>query len=120
MNDAMKIALSNFRACAENAPSGTYLDAKQLAGGIGETCDNLIKEVRAIGLKADNCDLIFAVEAAIYDYVKRSNPGAGLFPTAEGFGWAMDTEARERVIANAERDRDCLANLQSPVATAND
>ncbi|EPV8686698.1 hypothetical protein ACWAUP_000350 [Pseudomonas aeruginosa] len=120
MNDALKIALSNFRACAESAPSGTYLDAKQLARVIGEACDNLIKDVRAIGLKADNCDLIFAVEAAIYDYVKRSNPGAGLFPTAEGFGSSMGTEARDRVIANAERDRDSLAKLQRPVAVAND
>lgn len=106
MNDAMKAALSNFRACAEDAPSGTYTEVKQLAGVIGKACDNLIKDVRAIGLRADTCDLIFVVEAVIYDYVKRSNPDEGLFPAAEGFGLSMNTEARERVIANAERDRD--------------
>ncbi len=111
MNESIKTALSHFRTCVEDAPTGTYLDAKQLAGVIGEACDSLIKEVRRIGLKADNCDLIFAVEAALYDYVKRSNPDAGLFPIAEGFGAAMDTEARERVIANAERNRDCINSL---------
>lgn len=118
MNDAMKSALQNFRACAEDAPAGTYLDAKQLADIIGSACDNLIKNVRAMGLQADNCDLIFTVEATIYDYVKRSNPNAGLFPAAEGFGSAMDTPARDRVIANAERDRDCLAGLQQPALPA--
>ena len=112
MNNAMKAALQDFRACAENAPSVTYMEAKQLSEVIGNTCDDLIKEVRAMGLRADNCDLIFAVEAAIYDYVKRSNPDSGLFPTAEGFGASMDTEARARVNENAERDRDFLLNIQ--------
>lgn len=106
MNNEIKAALNNFRACIDEAPEGTYEDAKALGVVIGETCDKLIKHVRALGLKADGCDLIFAVEAAIYDYVKRSNPEAGLFPTAEGFGYSMGTEARERVISSAESSRE--------------
>jgi len=114
MNNALKAALRDFHACTEYAPAGTYMQARQLAENIGNACDNLIRDVRAMDLQADNCDLIFAVEAVIYDYVKRSNPGESLFPTAEGFGSAMDTEARDRVIVSAERDRDFLASIATP------
>lgn len=98
----MENALRNFKSCADEAPKGTYEDAKRLNAVIGDTCDNLIKDIKALGLKANCCDLIFAVEATIYDYVKRSNPDAPLFPVAEGFGASMDTPARERVITQAE------------------
>ena len=108
-----KTALLNFHACVENAPSGTYEDAKALGAVIGGSCTALMNEVRALGLKADSCDLIFAVEAAIYDYVARSNPESGLFPAAEGFGATMLTEHRERAIAGAERDRDSLSEARA-------
>lgn len=118
MSTELKKTLEHFKRCADEAPQGTYEDAKRLNEVIGNTCDNLIKEIRALGLKADTCDLIFAVEATIYDYVKRSNPAAPLFPVAEGFGSAMDGPARDRVIAQAERDRDILAALgHSPAGT---
>lgn len=111
MSNDTTVALSNFRACVEDAPAGTYEDAKALGKTIDATCATLIQDIRSLGLKADTCDLIFAVEAAIYNYVATSNPESGLFPTAEGFGSAMSTLARERVIASAERDRDSLASV---------
>ena len=70
-----------------------------------------MREVRGLGLKADTCDLIFEVEAAIYDYLRRSNPEAAVFPTAEGFGSSMDGPARERVLEQAARDRAFLDSL---------
>lgn len=85
-------ALSNFKRCAENAPAGTHDEAKRLNEVIGDTCDQLILNIKALGLRADPCDLIFVVEASIYDYVKRSNPDATLFPVAEGFGSAMNDQ----------------------------
>lgn len=109
MTPEMKLALQNFRTCNEDAPEGTYEDAKALGSVIGESCDTLIKDIRSLGLKADSCDLIFAVEAAIYDYAKQSNPDNPMFPTAEGFGMAMGTESRERVIANAISSRDFMS-----------
>lgn len=101
-------ALENFKRCADDAPEGMHAQAKALDAVIGEACINLMKDVRALGLKANNCDLIYEVEAAMYDYVKRSNPDATLFPLAEGFGAAMAGEARERVLVQATRDRDYL------------
>lgn len=112
MTPKMNASLANFRECIENAPTGTHVQAKQLSDVIGNVCDKLITDVRDMGLKADNCDLIYAVEAAIYDYVKRSNRGCDLFAVSEGFGSAMGTEARERVLAATERDRDFLSGMQ--------
>lgn len=100
--------LENFKGCADQAPEGCYEDAKKLNEVIGETCRGLMKEIRSLGLKADACDLICEVEAALYDYVRRSNPGHALFPTAEGFGASMNGPARERVITHAAADRALL------------
>jgi hypothetical protein len=116
MTPKMNASLANFRECIENAPTGTHVQAKQLSEVIGNVCDKLITDVRDIDLKADNCDLIYAVEAAIYDYVKRSNPGNHLFAVSEGFGAAMGTEARERVIAATERDRDVVSGMQNAIS----
>lgn len=104
MSHQLKTALTNFKSCADLAPEGAYEEAKRLNLVIGEACNQLIQSIRALGLKADNCDLIFEVEAAIYDYVKRSNPESTLFPVSEGFGEAMDGPARSRVIEQAKND----------------
>lgn len=97
-------SLVNFKRCAEEAPAGAFEDAKALNSAIGEVCDTLITDIRALGLKADNSGGIFAIEAGIYDYVKKSNPDSQLFAVAEGFGAAMAGPARERVLEQAERD----------------
>ena len=106
-----KAAFENFCQCADNAPVGTYLDAKELRSTIGDTADTLMKDVRGLGLKANNCDLIYAVEVAIYDYVKQSNPESNLFALAEGFGSSMNGPARDRVLAQTDRDMACLRQL---------
>ena len=108
---AMNTALDNFKRCADEAPAGMYLDAKALNAVIGETCDNLIKELRGLGLRANTCDLIYAVEAKIYEYVKLSNPDSPMFPVSEGFGAAMDGPARDRVLAQSAGDRDFLRSV---------
>lgn len=104
----LRDALHAFKRCAEDAPEGTYGQAKALNDLIGEVCDSVIHKVRVFGLLADNCDKIFDVESVLYDYVKKSNPDASLFPTAEGFGRSLDGPERDRVIAQAVRDRDFL------------
>lgn len=101
-------ALANFKRCADEAPEGTYVDAKALNEVIGDSCDDLIKAVRALGLKADTCDLIYQVEATIYDYVKRSNPESSMFAVSEGFGKGLDSPARDRVLPQTISDRDFL------------
>jgi len=100
----MDNAFSDFRDCVNEAPDGSYQQAKDLSALLGETCDQFMRDVRALGLKADNCDLIYAVEAALYDYVKKSNLESTLFPMAEGFGSAMNGPARSRVLAQTEEN----------------
>ena len=108
MNHTITTSLANFKACVEDAPEGTYVEAKNLNEVIGDTCDQLIRNLRVIGLKANNCDLIYNLEATIYDYVKRSNPDHAMFAVSEGFGSSMNSLARKRVIEHAERSRDFL------------
>lgn len=113
MDRRIESALNNFKSCAENAPEGTYEEAKKLNDVIGNAVDDLMGAIKDLGLKADNCDRAFELEAAIYDYVKRSNPESTIFPVSEGFGSSMDTPARERVIAQAESNRDFLRSIGS-------
>lgn len=110
-NYTMRDALTKFKACADESPEGCYEDAKAINTLIGETCDRLMREVRALELKASATDLAFDLECAIYDYIKRSNPSVTLFVTAESFGSGMDSPARERVLAQAIRNRDSLRAL---------
>ncbi|MBO9878478.1 hypothetical protein [Xanthomonas sp. D-99] len=105
---ALNAALESFERCADEAPRGTYEHAKQLATLIGETAQSLISGLREIGLDANNCDGIREVEAVIYGYIKDSNPDATVFPTAEGFGAALEGPARDRVLVQAVQNRDFL------------
>lgn len=105
----LRNALSNFKSCADQAPEGCYENARDLNEAIKEACTGFMRELRALGLKANACDMAFDLEAALYDYAKRSNPDATVFPTAEGFGSSMDRPERERVLAQAIRNRDLLA-----------
>lgn len=57
--------LSNLERCAEDAPQGTYEFAKDVAGAVDEVSNHLLSSLRARGLKADNCDALREVEAAI-------------------------------------------------------
>lgn len=111
MNNGQLNSFSNFRNCVSDAPDGTYDAAKELAEIIGDSMDELMHALRAAGFKADNCDKAYRLEAAIYDYVKQSNPEATVFPVSEGFGGAMSLPIRDRVIASAERSRDFLRSL---------
>jgi hypothetical protein len=98
---ALNHAWTAFEQCAEDAPEGAYEQAKAIAQVVGLCANHLIKELREIGLGANNGDGLREVEAVIYGYIKNSNPDACVFPTAEGFGEAMGGVARERVLAQA-------------------
>jgi len=111
MSREMQSALSNFKRCVEEAPEGTYEEAKRLNAVIGGAVDQLMRDLRALGLKADTCDRAFELEAAMYAYAKQSNPDATVFPVSEGFGSSMDGPARERVLAQAALNRDFLRGI---------
>jgi hypothetical protein len=106
-------AFANLRACADDAPEGTYEQAKQIRQAIAVAMDKLQARLKDAGLVVDQCDAAHACEAAMYAYAKRSNPEATVFPTAEGFGSWMGTESRARVLADTIRDRDALKRLRT-------
>jgi hypothetical protein len=101
-------AFQNLRACCDEAPAGTYEQAKQIRQAISDAMQD---GLRALGLKNDNCDIAHACEAAMYEYVKRCNPNTDALIVAEGFGSAVNGPARERVIEQASRNRDAFNRL---------
>ncbi len=88
MSNEQLTALTNFKRCVEDAPKGTYEDAKKLNEVVGDAVDKLMRDIRALGLNANACDGAFALEAALYNYVKQSNQDCALFSMAENFGVA--------------------------------
>ncbi len=107
-------AWGSFESCAIDAPDGTYEATKQLHSVISDAAGNLMIELRALGYKADACDMIREVEAVMYGYAKASNPDATVFPCSEGFGEAMAGPARARVLAQTESNRAFLAACEVP------
>lgn len=103
-----QIAFDNLEACDEHAPAGMYSQAKAVRSLIGETVDELLRHLNLLGLKAPNCDPIRDVEIMLWNYVRSANKD--MAATAEGFGAAClhGPETRQKVIAQAERDRDFL------------
>jgi len=103
--------LSDLELCAEYAPEGTYEREKEIVAFIGDTANAILRGVRELGLNAPNCDQIREVEAVLYGYIRSANALA--VAAGEGFGAAMSGPARERVIAQAARDRDFLAKVSA-------
>ena len=108
---ALRLNFDHFDQCADEAPNGVHEQAKAIREVIGKTVDGFMASLREIGLQADTCDRARAVEAVLYAYAKESNPDYPEFYTAEGFGDAMNGEARERVIAQSIRSRDFLQGV---------
>lgn len=82
----MNTDYDTFENGVSAAPEGTYEQSRQVVALIGRTADRLIHELKIIGLRADNCDLIREVEVAIYRYVVASNPDWTERHTTEGLG----------------------------------
>lgn len=104
---------SDFCLCVEWAPEGTYTAQKTLRAMIRETLEPLLQDLNARGMSIGTDSNVFRLEAAVYDYIRTVNPDATLFPLGEGFGAALSTPARDRVLAQAERDRDALRQIQA-------
>lgn len=107
----MNNAFDNFERCADESPDRTYVDAKYVRELIGDATDKLIRDVRQLGLKADNCDLARKVEVALYDYIKESNPDSCMFAIAEGCGAALNGPSRDRVLATMVSNQQFFANM---------
>lgn len=91
----------DFQHGTDEALPGTFEVAKDLALLIGDTVGTLIGEVRNLDLSVDKGDGAFALEAAVYHWIKRANPDASLFASAEGFGAALSGPSGERVMKQA-------------------
>ena len=73
--------------------------------------DSIFDIFKAAGFKLAGDDRFRNIEAALYGLMRESNPTEYQLDTGEGFGYAMDTDAKSRVIRQAERDRDALKAL---------
>lgn len=111
-NRPLNDRLRNLEECADSAPHGTYERAKSAVEFIHTAADDLRLAANMSGFLAMNDDRIRNVEVALYAYILASNPNDCELIAAEGFGAAMGTPARARVIAGAERDRDALRGRQ--------
>lgn len=107
-NRELNERLSNLQACAEHAPKGTYDRAKSAAEVINECSESIFAIFKAAGFKLKGMDGFRDLEAQLYGLMLESNPEEYQLITAEGFGAAMDTPAKDRVIFQAGRDRDAL------------
>lgn len=100
---------AQFRTCCDDAPAGTYVDEKELREAIGNAVDKLAREMkRLFGHTPCMSDGAHNVEATIYEWLTK---GTTHCATAEGFGFAMDTPARERVIRQMASNRDFLRSI---------
>ena len=110
-NRTMNDRLGNLERCAEHAPAGTYERAIAAVDFILAASNAVLSGAREAGFSAGNDDRLRNVEIALYEYLLASNPHELQFITDEGFGAAMLTPARERVIKQAERDREALGEI---------
>jgi hypothetical protein len=109
----LRLNFDHFDQCANEAPNGVHDQAKAIREVIGKTVDSFMASLRELGLQVDTCDRARAVEAMLYAYAKESNPDYPEFYTAEGFGEAMNGEARERVLAQSVQNRDFLQSMHA-------
>lgn len=103
--------LSNLEQCAQEAPEGTYQLAKDVVALIEEASRDLMKNLKALGLKAPGDDRLRNLEVATFGYIADCNPEAYSLITGEAFGEHIQGPARERVMAGCIRDRDFLRGL---------
>jgi hypothetical protein len=80
------LRLQRFQALAELSQPGVFDKAGALNELLQETTNSFMRELRALGLKADTCDHAYRLEAALYAYVRASNPANGMLAQAEACG----------------------------------
>lgn len=109
---ALNSRLNHFQRGVEEAPEGSFIDAKAIAEVFDDAMralhNNLATGLAAHGLKVSNCDAFREIEAVAYGMLLRANEDATIFLATEGFGEHVDGPAGRRILANAERNRDFL------------
>lgn len=111
-NTAMNNRLTKLERCAEMAPEGSYVAAKEIAELVVDASNFVLRGLRALGHLADNSDRLRDLEAAIYGYIIDSNRNNDSFLiAAEGFGEHVDGPAGARVLGAAVKDRDFLRSI---------
>jgi hypothetical protein len=111
--DELNARLGNLERCAETAPEGMYSRAREAVDTVHEASNALRRALMERGFVALNDDHLRAVEATIYGYVLQGNADEHELIVGEGFGAAMEGPAADRVLAQAERDRDAAESARS-------
>lgn len=110
-NRELHARLSNLQECARSAPANTYERAKEAAEVINDCAESIFEIFKAAGFNLKGDDGFRDLEVQLYALMLRDNPTEYQLHTAEGFGFAMDSPARDRVLAQTVRERDCLARI---------
>lgn len=110
-NRELNQRLSNLQDCASNAPDGTYERAKDAAEVINDCAEAIFDIFKASGFNLKGNDGFRDLEAQLYGLMVDSNPEEYELQTGEGFGAAMNTEARSRIIRQTIRESEQLKAL---------
>lgn len=108
-NRPLNRRLSNLQVCAQQAPEGTYEDAKELVETMNDIMDGIMRDLSAAGVKVSGDDKIRNLEVALYEYILSNNPNH--FASAEGFGEHVDGPAGKRILVQAINDRNAFQIL---------
>jgi hypothetical protein len=106
---AIATAFQHFLVCVDNAPEGTFVDAKEIRETIGDLADRLLMAANEHDLKVCNCDGIFNLEIEVYGCLRAQNEDR--FLGAEGYGRAfdeLDRDGQREMNRRLESDRDFL------------
>ena len=109
-NRPLNRRLSNLQVCAQQAPYGTYEVAKEVVEAIENITDHITLTLRAAGAEVSYNDHLRNLQVALYEYILANNPDR--FASAEGFGEHVEGPAGKRVMSQAVRDRDFLAQIR--------
>lgn len=107
---ALSAEMTLFEDAAASVPEGIAEDAKALSAFFSDVF-TLIKDRLAeadVGLTLPNDDRYREFEAVLYGMLRDGNPDSSLFNVTVGLGYALETPAKDRVLAGLIRDRDFL------------
>lgn len=94
-----------FQTAVSETPESSFERSRQLADLISEQMRQLMNGLRGLSFAASPNDPAFELEAAMYAFVKQSNPDCSELVSAEGLGTHLQgpRERRDRALETVER-----------------
>ena len=109
-NRALWDQRTNLKECADTAPAGAYEDVKRANQAVEDAIEAVMASIKYEGFEAAGDDRAANLEAAIYGYLKDSNPESNTFILGEAFGIGVTGPAAERILKQAKRNVEFFAS----------